>query len=446
MPRNILLSFLGTTDYVECNYYLEKAEAQEAKEIKYSQEAIVQLLCQHYGPGDAIYIFLTDEARAKNWVDNGHTDFKTKEVLSNVGLEKRLKKLGVRAQIVDLPIEEGVDSDEIWSVFQTVFSCIQPEDRITLDITHSFRSLPTFATTLLSYARTIRKASISGIYYGAFEYLGPQYEVKTKPMKDRNVPLLDLTAFSRLQEWSVASRDFIEYGNATTLATQAAESSRENPSQLQSALEDFAEELKRLSLSISTVRGQELVDGKIFQDLNDSIQRLQQQPLPAAFQPLFEKVQDKLLRFKPTTDQENGLAAVRWCLDHKLVQQGITLLLEVSLNFIFEAVNHIGITMDPNNYQDREFLGKAVKVLGKYSENQWKKPLSDRPEIVKQVQALPIVQQLAKPIQDLSRIRNDINHGGFTENNPPEQFRTLLENKFTIIKSIINRNPLPHAP
>lgn len=48
-------------------------------------------------------------------------------------------------------------------------SHVQPDDRVDLDVTHGFRHLPMLAILAALHLRSIRRATIGGIWYGAFD-------------------------------------------------------------------------------------------------------------------------------------------------------------------------------------------------------------------------------------------------------------------------------------
>lgn len=440
MPRKIFLSFLGTTDYVECNYYLEQDHSRSAKRVKYAPEAIAQLLCSDFSSRDVMYFFLTDDAKTTNWENDGHLYRKTGEPKVNKGLLARLEEKVPAAQKIPVEIPEGYDTAEIWTIFRKVYSCFQEGDELILDITHAFRSLPTLAMTMVTYAKALKNINLKGVYYGAFEALGRPYAVDEMPHDDRNAPILDLTAFAELQEWSLAARDFLKFGNAGALSEQARNGGAGLPAGSHQALETFSDYLSRLSQGVSTVRGQEIIAGTVFHNLQDSITDLQRINLPGPFKPLLGKVKEKVDRFKPTRDVENGFTAVRWCLDHQLIQQGITLLQEVTLTFLMERLISDGHPLNVHHHAPREFVAKSLQVLAKrLPESDWHPPLNDpqRRPLVLYIHNMPLARQLASPYRELSLLRNDINHGGFTDQNPPEKFRMELEDKFELIRGII---------
>jgi CRISPR-associated Csx2 family protein len=221
MSRKIFLSFLGTNDYVPCNYFHEGDETRKVNNVKYVQEAVIRLYCQDF-TADSVYLFfLTDDARTKNWANNGHTDHKTKLPIQSDGLATclaGLQKAGAMLGTIQTHrIEEGFTTAQIWSIFDTIHRCLLPDDEVIMDITHAFRSLPMLGMVLMNYAQVLQNVKIKQIHYGAFEKLGPAFEVKQMPLEQRNAAILDLISFSELQKWTTATNDFKRYGNTAAL-------------------------------------------------------------------------------------------------------------------------------------------------------------------------------------------------------------------------------------
>ncbi len=142
----VFLAFLGTYDYLPCTYV---AAPGEVAGVRFVQEATLQLFCQDWGEGDRILILTTEEARRKNWVDNGHLD-PDGNPLRRVGLERRLGGLGLRPPVRRVPIPEGRDEGEIWQIFQALSEQLEEGDEVVFDITHALRHIPMLALAALS--------------------------------------------------------------------------------------------------------------------------------------------------------------------------------------------------------------------------------------------------------------------------------------------------------
>jgi len=133
---NVMLAFLGTNDYLPCNYLLD---CEKVENVRFIQEAIASLLCKNWNEEDRIIIFLTEAAKNKNWVDDGQKDRDGKS-LQRKGLRHRLESLQLKANIVVKDVPNGQSEDEIWDIFYAVFNQINGSDEVIFDITHSFTS------------------------------------------------------------------------------------------------------------------------------------------------------------------------------------------------------------------------------------------------------------------------------------------------------------------
>lgn len=112
-----------------------------------------------------------------------------------------------------IPIPYGLDQSEIEKIFQ-IFTDILSDnlkdgDEIYLDITHSFRSLPIYAQTTISFLTDVlgRNISFKGIYYGMLEVnseLG-------------YAPIVDLSYMLEIQKFTKGAYAFEYTGNANLL-------------------------------------------------------------------------------------------------------------------------------------------------------------------------------------------------------------------------------------
>lgn len=217
MARKVYISILGTGYYLETKYYFGKKPSENEKITRFIQERTIGKFCKEWTENDRIFIFLTKEARKKNWIENAqdeHPDGSYK------GLSEILKELNLSAKIVDTNIEDGLSEKEIWIIFEQIYKIFKKDDKVYLDITHAFRYLPMLSMVLINYAKFLQSISVEKITYGAFEKLGPAYKVKNIDINKRYAPILDLTALSFLQDWTNATKQFIVNGRGEELAKQ----------------------------------------------------------------------------------------------------------------------------------------------------------------------------------------------------------------------------------
>lgn len=321
MPRNVLLTFLGATPYKKCHYFLD--EQHVSGEVRFVQEALGQLVCRSWGPEDVAYVFLTKDAQLQNWEGGRYAS----DPADTAGLKEKLDNLGLQCRIQAIEkLTDGFTEEDIWLNFQRIFNCLEAGDKVWLDITNAFRSIPLFTSVLVHYARFLKNIDLQAVYYGAFDVLGPAYNIDERipNIQERRVPLLNLANVIALQHWTSAANDFLNHGNSKELSRLAA----------QSGFTGLAQALERVTLAFSVSRGREITQGQIFKNLQQEITHSQEQlEQIAPLKPLLENVKTAFSSF---SDENvlNGISAARWCLEHKLIQQGITILRETIISMV----------------------------------------------------------------------------------------------------------------
>lgn len=448
MPRKVFLSFLGITNYEPCNYFDEPNPSKRVDNVKYIQEAILKLYCGHFTDDDVSYIFVTEDAKVKNWLDDGHRDRKTKTIIKNDGLSTRLEQLSLPCEIEPVNFTEPFLESEIWELFERMYNLLQPSDELYIDITHSFRSIPMLAMVLVNYAKTIKKIRVKGIFYGAFEFLGKDGYDKSIPVEEKDAPIVHLTNFSKLQDWTFAANGFMTYGTARGIRSVFKEHYKLAygiDDKLRSKFEALITNLEKVTDDIATARGFEIYKGQAIEQLRQSIKvfkdytflettkdKLELAPLV----PLLEKVEERTNAFE-TSETNNGLVAVKWCIDNNLIQQGITLLQEfIITTCMLKAKLRKKAVFELNNRETMSASLNGVppqKITGEY------KFIFPEVRLVKELQ--PIFKKI-------TTLRNDINHAGFVKkkNNKTrniheaEKFKANLEKYHLQTKKIIQKN------
>jgi len=437
MPR-VYMAFLGTNDYLPCTYF---SDGKEVGNIRFVQEATLKFFCNDWTKDDRILIFTTEAADQKNWQDNGHRDRETEKSFKYNGLKKCIKDLNLSAPFQNVPIPEGKSEQEIWDIFKIILDQLSQEDEVVFDITHAFRSIPMLAVVVLNYAKIIKKITLHGIYYGAFEVLGSIPEAKKIPLKERRVPILNLTSFDQLMEWSFAINRFIEAGDAAHISRLANHSARSALTKTRGEnktahfLRKIARDLDKFTKALSTCRGLDI--SNIAGSLNREINHLESSDYvpPEPFQPVFKQIKDQMGRFKgdPILD---GISASKWCLDHNLIQQGYTILQETLISYFIHKIGQ-----DPENQKYREVAGQSVTVyLRKLDRAKWKKASADNEQITRELLEFYKGQNgLIKIFRNISKDRNDLNHAGHnTSPMRPETFRKQLSEMIAKIETYLD--------
>ncbi|HOV84916.1 MAG TPA: TIGR02221 family CRISPR-associated protein [Syntrophobacteraceae bacterium] len=412
---NIYVSFLGTNDYLECIYCGDGLEP--VGPVRFVQQATIKNNCSTWGADDRILIFTTEEAERKNWLDNGHRN-KEGKILERKGLRCCIGKMELSVPHENVTIPEGYSEDEIWQIFKRLNDCLCPGDNVVFDITHALRSIPLVAVVVLNYAKALKHVSLRGIYYGAFEALGSYDQVKAMEVESRKVRILDLTALDQLMDWTVATHRFLESGDARMAGALAAASVRSILKETRGkdreadTIRKLGTELHRFSDMLSTCRGQEIT--AVAAALKEQVQQCRGLDLLPPFRPLFDTIEKRLEKFAGD-DLRQGLTAVRWCLDHGLIQQGFTFLEELLFSYVV-----LGVGADPLDTTLRDVASQAFTLVNRKWDDtpeQWYSPAKDHPDTTRRMIGFIQAQgNLCQEVEKVRSARNDLNHAGFCRN------------------------------
>jgi CRISPR-associated Csx2 family protein len=428
MGRNVFMSFLGTSKYIKATYYYKDNKVEN---VNYIQEALVKIFCEDFKDNDVLYIFMTENAEKSNWLGTENIP----------GLYNKLKTLNLPCKISPVKIPDGINEENLWKIFEIIHSNIAFEDNIILDITHGFRFLPMLTVTLLNYERFLNKITVKGIYYGALEVLGSVSTIeKELPEKLREVPIINLTSFDYLLQWSSAADNFVTYGNTKKLSSLIQENitpllaQSSGKDKRASTLRSLIKSLNYIYSQITTVRGKAIYEGTAFSNLKASLSNLKNtNTIIPTLNPILKVIESKIDSFNKENHLSNCFSAVEWCIKHGLIQQGITLLQETIITRILESLE-----LQWNNRENREMIGTCINIkTGNINISALPENLKEKKDLVNKVLANEVFNKLYKAYESLREYRNDINHGGFVENIKPESFTTKLEKIFKKVKNAI---------
>ncbi len=195
-----LLTTVGAGDYAPTRYRLSD-ESGAADEWELETQFCSVSLAARFKPKEVV-VFATQKAREK-WLDGPEGTTAGSQLKSQ--LDQACPQVDL--QVVNIP--DGSSEDEIWQIFEVLTKALQPNDRIVLDITHGFRSLPLLLVLAAVFLRVAKRVKLEGIYYGAWESRD----------RDQNVsPVFNLTPFISLLDFAGATEFFLATGNAKLLA------------------------------------------------------------------------------------------------------------------------------------------------------------------------------------------------------------------------------------
>ena len=436
MPRKVFISFLGTNNYVLCKYNIN---GKVSRPVRFVQEALIEHLCNDWSAEDRIFIFCTSQESTGeigsseiNWLDNGQA--KISDESEKIGLQHCLKELNMQALVEKIDIKAGFSEDEIWDIFNTVYSQLLPGDEIYFDVTHAFRSIPLFSIVLFNYSRFMKRTRLASILYGAFEKLGPAYKVKDLPIEERVAPVIDLTNIARLQEYNQIAGGLKDFGKAKKLT--AAIAGRKNTSTDQ-AVAQLRNAISELDEFIATIDLKEIKKGAFvskFRNNYKSVKKRQEivVPIMNILDELYKETED----FVCADDYRNIEAAINWTIKHDMLMQAYPLAEE----YIILRVHDQFLDLKPSGLSSKEFRQFVSSILGMnqtdFVHKNWKYDAARFPEVANELANDDLVKGLRPIYNPIRESRNSLAHG-----NGAIKYKELKKGIPRILKGIQYINP-----
>lgn len=126
----LALSSLGTSRYEETTHIWRDDRSVESCTTRFMPVAVAKI----WQPA-RLLIFLTKEVRQHSTWHN---------------LQEELSQLGQPVEPIEIP--EGRSAEELWELLHTLLQSIPDGEEVVLDVTHSYRSLPSSLQLLRSHS------------------------------------------------------------------------------------------------------------------------------------------------------------------------------------------------------------------------------------------------------------------------------------------------------
>lgn len=410
--RKVFISFLGTSNYLQTRYNIEGSPSNA---VRFVQEALTDHICKEWSGKDRIYVFFTQKSHDFNWVDEGQTMTQEDAALENRGLKSILLSKPfadlVETEEEELLIPEGFSTEEVWQIFDKIYSHLQSGDEVYLDVTHAFRSIPLFSTVLFNYAQFMKDIVINKVFYGAFEKLGIIPEVKQIPVADRLAPVLDLSNLIQLQNLTQVANGFIKYGKISDVgrAFELGDDTRIN-----NLISEFRSVISKLDYYILTNRIKEIEEGKYVRDIKIAIKNLSKKaPITHAQRDILKKLEDHISSFTENGGIKNIIASTNWALQYDMVQQAYTLAEESIISLVLEMIQDKVHSLFEEEVSRRNFVSSLLSIKDRdINKDNFKAELAavDK-DLVRELLDTDLISRLRKPFQTIAKNRNEISHG-----------------------------------
>lgn len=440
MARKVFISVLGTGFYGRCQYVTSEFASAETRFI---QRATVEMLTkkEEWTENDRILILLTFQARKLNWcVDGNKRKDREGKDTEYVGLHDELCGMGLDMPVTTLDIPDGKNEEEIWQIFDILYSALQDGDELYFDLTHGFRYLPMLVLVLGSYGGLLKKNIVKSITYGNFE---------SRDRDTNQAHFVDITPLATLQEWTLAAADYLNHGDADCLS-KCCEIPINPILKKTQGKDEMAQLLKKMSRKLADLcedirynRGASIVEGKEADFIQKNIANVDASYIKPLV-PLLGYISKSVDGFG-CGDPMNMIRVARLCCSHGNYQAAVTWLQEGIVTVLCFKFG-----MDYKNMKARETVNRALKrkelLLENNPDNYQAKGDKEIDGKVEEIYTDALFcDELVTMYSSLTETRNIVNHAAMRDKQmKPGKIKKSIEEAvdmaFTLFESMDNKD------
>jgi len=219
--------------------------------------------------------------------------------------------------------------------------------------------------------------------YGWIEKLGRIPEIEKINVEERIAPIVDLTGMTNLLTWTNGADQFIRTGNASVLLEIVNQELKHKKDDKKSELINvkyLINQLNTVGLCFETARANSLqTEINKWKEKTEEIKHSENQHFRQLI-PLIDTIEKKVENF---SDDEimNYYYMSKWCYDHGLIQQGLTILVESVITVLCKLVK-----VDEFNKDMRDVVSSSLNVyLDKKPEEEWQGDIEFMKKVVKKI-------------------------------------------------------------
>ncbi|MCQ2251662.1 MAG: TIGR02221 family CRISPR-associated protein [Bacteroidales bacterium] len=396
MSRKVLISFLGTGPFVENNSVRNYKSARyhfdgDADNVYYETKFIADALNRRYGADKIILVGTVKSMWEEVYLSfGGQADeyyFELAKVCQNASHESKLSlpdigrlksTIGRDAEVV--LIHYGLDAAEIETnagIILGLEGMLESGDRLYVDVTHSFRSLPMYLMNTLIYLQNVSRKDIA-------------IETITYGMLDVNrelgyAPVVDLKPILYINKWITGAYALKEYGNGYQIAGLLGD---------KNAVTDRILEFSDV-MNLDHLYGIKQQAGRLLPYMDASLYK----PIPGMIvPPVIESFSDEFLNEE--YDFRFQYKVARWHYAHKNYNSAIIDLLESIVTFVRDYCN-LGNAFEASE-QAKVILGKVPGKDFKYNPEFARKKISEYLESIESPEIRTRVDSLKKFLEHLA--------------------------------------------
>lgn len=392
MPRTAL-SFLGTGNYGTTTYLWNEASC----ETRFMPVAL-----ETFFEPDELLVAVTPAAQAKHGA-----------ALQEVCTYRPVQ------------VPKATEESAWWRMFNALAEAVPDGTTLLVDITHGFRSQPFLSLAVVLYLRVVKDVTVERIVYGAYE-----------AGDDGTSPVVDLTSFLNLIDWTIATEQFQEYGDAAPLKDMFRAIADESRKGNRVALNlrpagDVLQKLTRalaLNRPIETIETAEGLIDVLEAAMRDAVNVPEARPIKRLMLPVAR-------RFAPlgqaggSVFAQRGFAAqaamLRFYVETGQYLQAFTLAQEMLVSWVCVREGYDPLVRGSGGASPEDYTGRegARALLFDWSEARTDRQNGNATGLWQKRTAAE--QRAVGLWDDLRDQRNDVAHAGFSHN--PTPAKTLVD-------------------
>ncbi len=335
-------------------------------------------------------------------------------IMTKEAKEKHAAQLSSLIDYEPVMIPSGRTEKEYFEMFEAIIKPVTESSRLSLDVTHGFRTQPMLALAALIYLRYLKNCTVDGVYYGAYDPDHPQES-----------SVFDLSPYLDVIDWTFAIRRFREKGDASDMAVLMKEFHKQTHIQQSDykskELHNTGVHLQQMMQALSVIRPAEVMEEAQYlkerlQDVQHDLKQVYQTK-PLAL--MLDIVRSTIEKFD-AGDAQNlfgregikmQMTMIRHSLEVGRIQQAFTLCTELlfSVACIKKGIDPLDDKMRPEMSRRLTAIGNGLEAVHQPFE-EWEKVLG---EIIKKA----------------TEYRNDLNHAGMRkEPKPSKNMIKMAEN------------------